>query len=169
MSELKLYEMASQYRQLMDKLSEGDFDLQTIADTVEGSGIVDDIAQKAAGLEIVARTMEMHNPAIDAEIERLTALKKRRQNAAKGLRDYLRSNMVAMGIQKLESPLFVIKLQANPPSVDVYEPGLVPLEFMRQKAPPPPEIDKTAIKDAIKAGREVPGAKLAQSQRLVIA
>jgi hypothetical protein len=168
MTGVALYEMAAGYRQLLNTLSEGDFDAQTIADTVEASGIVDDIAQKAAGIEMVARTMEMHTPALEAEIERLTALKKRRQAAAKGLRDYLRSNMQAVGITKLESPLFVIKLQNNPPSVDVFEPGLIPAEYMTQPKPPEPAPNKTAIAAAIKAGQDVPGAKLSQSQRLVV-
>jgi hypothetical protein len=168
MSNVALYEMAGAYRQLMETLSEGDFDATTIADTVEASGIVDDIAQKAAGIEMVARSLEVHVPAVDAEIERLTALKKRRQNAAKGLRDYLRANMQAMGITKLESPLFVIKLQNNPAAVDVFEPGLIPAEFMTQPAPPPPAPDKKAIAGALKAGIDIPGARLVQGQRLAI-
>jgi DNA repair ATPase RecN len=168
MTAVALYELAAGYRALLEKLSEGDFDLATIEDTIESTGIVDEIAQKAAGCEMVARTLEMHTPALDAEIERLTALKKRRQAAAKGLRDYLRTNMQAMGITKLESPLFVIKLQNNPPSVDVYEPGLIPVEFMTTPKPPEPAPNKTAIAAAIKGGEEVPGARLTQSQRLVV-
>lgn len=169
MSELKLYEMTGQYRQLLDQLSDGDFDAQTIADTIESVGIVDEIAQKAAGVEVVARTLEMHTPAIDAEIERLTALKKRRQNAAKALRDYLCTNMQAVGITKLESPLFVIRLQNNPPSVDVFEPGLVPMVLMNTPPLPPPTPDKKEIAALLKAGRDVPGCRLVQSQRLVVA
>lgn len=168
MTGVALYELTAGYRHLLDQLSEGDFDLTTISDTIEASGIVDDIAIKVAGIEIVARTMEMHTPALDAEIERLTALKKRRQNAAKGLRDYLLTNMQAMGITKLESPLFVIKLQNNPPSVDVYEPGLIPAEYMTKPVAPPPAPDKAAIAKSLKANTDVPGAKLVQSQRLVV-
>jgi hypothetical protein len=37
---------------------------------------------------------------------------------------------------------------------------------MRQPEPPSP--DKTAIKDALKMGLEVPGARLTQGQRLEI-
>lgn len=169
MTSVALYEMAGQYRQLLDTLSEGDFDAQTIADTIEGSGIVDDIAQKAAGIEMVARTMEMHVPALDAEIERLQALKKRRTNNAKGMRDYLRNNMQTAGITKLESPLFVISLRNNPPSVDVFEPGLIPSEFMTKPVAPEPAPNKTAIAAALKANQDVPGCRLTQSQRLVIA
>lgn len=169
MSELRLYEMAAQYRQLADILADGDFDAQTVADSIEASGIVDDIAQKATGIEMIARTLEVHVPALDAEIERLTALKKRRQNAAKALRDYLRVNMQAMQITKLESPLFVIKLQNNPPAVDVFEPGLVPADCMVTPEPPPPAPDKKAIAQLLKKGIDVPGCRLTQSQRLVVA
>jgi hypothetical protein len=168
MTGVALYEMAGQYRQLLDKLSDGDFDLTTISDTIEASGIVDEIAQKATGIEMIARTMEMHTPALDAEIERLTALKKRRQNAAKALRDYLRTNMQAMQITKLESPLFVIKLQMNPPAVDVFEPGLVPMVLMTTAPPPAPTPDKKEIAALLKKGIDVPGCRLTQSQRLVI-
>ena len=169
MTGIALYEMSYQYRQLLERLSNLDLDAQTIEDTIEGSGLTDDIAQKAAGIEMVARTMEMHNPAIDAEIDRLKALKTQRAKAAQGLREYLRTNMIATGIQKLESPLFKIRLQNNPPSVDVFEPGLVPAQYMTQPKPPEPAPNKTAIAAAIKAGAEVPGAKLVQTQRLVVA
>lgn len=164
-----LYNLAGQYQQLLERLSNMDLDATTVADTIEASGLTDEIAQKATGIEMVARTLEMHTPAIDAEIARLSALKKQREKAAAGLRAYLLRNMIDSGIEKIESPLFKIKLQNNPPAVDVFEPGLVPSEFMTQPAPPPPAPDKTAIKGALKAGIEVPGCRLTTAQRLVVA
>lgn len=169
MTGVALYALADQYKQLAERLASMDLDAQTVADTIEASGLTDDIAEKACGIEMVARTMEMHTPAIDAEIERLTALKKQRQKAAAGLRDYLKTHMIATGIQKIEAPLFKIKLQNNPPSVDLYEPDLIPLEYMFQPETPPPAPDRAAIKAAIKAGKEVPGARMTQGQRLVVA
>lgn len=169
MSGVALFEMASQYRQLLNTLSDGDFDLTTIQDTIEASGLVDDISSKAVGVEMVARTIEVHVPAIEAEIERLTALKKQRQNAAKGLRDYLKANMIATGITKIEAPLFKISLRANPPSVDVYEPGLIPASYMTQPATPLPVPNKALIAADIKAGKEIAGARLVTSQRLAVA
>ena len=168
MTGIALFEMTAQYRQLAEQLSNLDLDATTVADTIEASGIVDDIAQKATGIEMIARTMEMHNPAIDAEIERLKALKLHRVKAALGLREYLRNNMQAAGILKLESPLFKIRLQNNPPSVDVFEPGLIPESLMTKPIAPPPQPNKEAIKAEINAGRDVPGAKLVQTQRLVV-
>jgi hypothetical protein len=59
-------------------------------------------------------------------------------------------------------------VRENPAAVEVYEPGLIPQQFMRQPEPPPPSPDKTAIKDALKAGKDVPGCRLTQGKRLDI-
>ena len=168
MNSVALYTLTGQYLQLAEQLADLDLDATTVQDTIEASGIVDDIAQKATGIEMIARSMEMHTPAIDAEIDRLCALKKQRTRKAQGLRDYLKSNMQAAGITKLESPLFKIALQNNPPAVEIYEPGLIPAEFMKTPETPPPAPDKTAIKAALKAGKEVQGARLTAGQRLVV-
>jgi len=168
LTSVALYQLTGKYLALVDQLADMDLDAQTVADTIEASGITDEIAVKAQGVEMVARTLEAHNPAIDAEIERLQALKKQRANAAAYLRKYLLHNMQATGITKIETPLFKLSVRDNPPAVEIYEPGLIPAEYMKQKPPPPPEPDKTAIKDAIKAGQDVPGAKLTQGKRLEI-
>lgn len=165
----KLYELSAAYRELAEKLADADLDAQTIADTIEASGLVDDIATKLQGIEMVARSAEMHEAAIDAEIKRLGALKKHRAAVAKGLRDYALVNMQGLGITKIECPLFTVSLRNNPPSVDVYEPGLIPSDWMRQPEPPPPEPDKKRMLEALKAGQEIPGVKLKQTQRIAIA
>ncbi len=58
-----------------------------------------------------------------------------------------------------------LAIQDNPPSVVVENEFILPAQYLKQ---PPPVVDKVAIKAAIKAGVIVPGAHLAQSQRLVI-
>jgi hypothetical protein len=168
MTSVALYQLAGQYQQLLSSLSELDLDAGCVADTLEASGLVDDITDKAVGIEMVARSLEMSVPAIDKELIRLESLKARQILKAQGLRHYLLTNMQATGITKIEAPLFKISLQNNPPSIDVYELGLIPSEYMRQPDTPPPAPDKKAIAAALKAGIEVQGAKLVQSQRLVI-
>jgi hypothetical protein len=168
MTSVALYQLAGQYQQLLSSLSELDLDAGCVADTLEASGLVDDITDKAVGIEMVARSLEMSVPAIDKELIRLESLKARQILKAQGLRHYLLANMQATGISKIEAPLFKISLQNNAPSVDVYELGLIPSEYMRQPDTPPPVPDKKAIAAALKAGIEVQGAKLVESQRLVI-
>ncbi len=169
MTTVALYPLAGQYQQLLETLADGDFDLQTIEDTIEASGIKDDIAVKAQGIECVARTLEQYSPYRRSEIARLQALDAADLKKAQALRDYLKTNMIACGIDKIESPLFKLRLQNNPPAVEIFEPGLVPADFMKQPEPPPPAPDKTAIKAALRAGIDVQGCKLTQGVRLVVA
>ena len=164
-----LYALSIEYQSILDQLLHADMDAQTIADTIESTGLFDDIKEKACGIEMVARSLELSSPVIDVEIARLQALKKRREHGAIELREYLKNHMIACGISKIEAPLFCITLQNNPPAVEIYEPGLIAAEYMAApKEPPPPAPDKAAIKRALQAGVEVQGARLMQGQRLVI-
>lgn len=163
-----LYDLAGQYKRLTEQLADMDMDAQTVADTIEASGLVDDLSTKAQGCELVARSLEAFVPAIDNEIKRLTALKKQRQTKADGLRDYIKMNMEAAGITKIEADLFKLSIAKNPPAVDVFEQDLIPESFMTKPEPQRPVPDKKAITDALKAGDEVPGARLTQSTRLKV-
>lgn len=168
MSDLALYTLAGQYQQLAEKLSELDLDAATIADTIESTGLTDSIAKKAAGIEMVARTMEMYNHFIESEIHRLKAVLKQRQRKADGLRDYLLENMEAAGISRIDAPLFTIRVQNNAPAVDVYDQRMIPAVYMTQ--PPTPELvpNKKYISAVLKTGQDIPGVKLATKRRLVI-
>lgn len=166
-----LYTLTNSYLALAEKLSDGDFDAATIADTIEASGITDEIAEKAQGLEYVARGAESHNLAIDAEIARLQALKQHRMKVAAGLRGYLLDNMQRMGIERIDCPMFSISIRKNPPAVEIFDQLSLPSQFMVVPEPKPPVAapDKKAIASAIKAGQDVPGAKLVQGVRLNVA
>jgi hypothetical protein len=170
MSEIALYTLVGQYRQLAERLSELDLDAETVADTIEASGLTDALQEKAQGVELVARAAEMHCPAIDAEIERLQRLKAHRQKIAQGLRDYLKKNMEDAGIDRIECPLFRLSIKKNPPAVEVLDEKQVPAKFWTTPAPKPPEprIDKKAIATAIKASEDVPGVRLVQHTRLEV-
>lgn len=166
-----LFNIANQYLRLAEQLADGDFDAATIADTIEASGITDELATKAQGIEYVARGAEAHNLAIDAEIARLQALKAQRMKVAAGLRGYLLDNMQRMQIERIDCPMFSISIRKNPPSVDIYDPMSLPAQYMVLPEPKPviAAPDKKAIAAAIKAGAEIPGAKLVQGLRLSIA
>lgn len=165
-----LYQLTNDYLALAEKLADGDFDAQTVADTIEASGITDELAIKAQGIEFVARGAEAHHAAIDAEIARLQALKAQRQKVADGLRAYLLDNMQRAGIEKIECPLFKLTVKKNPSSVEIIDPLSLPPEFWRTPEPKPPVAapDKTAIKAALQSGTDVPGARLSQGVRLEV-
>jgi hypothetical protein len=79
--------------------------------------------------------------------------------------------MQMAGISKIESPFFSLLVVNNPKSVVIDSEVDIPQEYMRTPTPPPPPKpapDKIAIKGAINAGKDVPGCRLEQKQRLEI-
>ena len=161
---LKLYELSNQYLQLAHQLADLDLDAQTVADTIEASGLTDEFTAKAQGIEMVCRELTKDVPAIEAEIKRLKALKEHRERVADGLHDYLKFHMSQTGIQKIEAPLFSISLRTNPPSVDVFDEAQVPNEFLVPKY----TVSKTLLKEAMASGREIPGARMTRTTRIAI-
>jgi len=159
-----LYDLAGQYRQLAERLANMDLDAETVADTIEASGLTDEINAKAQGVLLVAKQAEQYLPHIDAEIARLRALKARHERIAAGLRDYLKLNMETAQIQRIECPLFDVSLRANPAAVEVFDEAQVPVALLRVKY----EVDKAAVKAELKAGREVAGCRLVNGTRLEV-
>jgi len=168
MSLPSLYSLTDAYRTLAHRLADLDLDASTVHDTIEASGLLDDISTKGQNLVFVVRSFEQHGDLIDTEIKRLQALKKRRKNTADGLRDYLMTNMIAAGITRIQGPLMTITIRENPEHVDVFDANQIPSEFMRE-IPATYEPDKVKINSALKEGGDVPGAKLVQGHRLHIA
>lgn len=165
-----LFQLTASYRALLDTLADGDFDATTIADTIEASGIVDDLQDKAQGYEYVARSLEADKPAMLAEIERLQARITSRDKAAQALRESLMNHMRGAGLDKIESAMFTFSVRKNPPAVEIADTAALPLSFWRTPEPKPPIAapDKAAIKTALQAGQDVPGARLVQGMKLVI-
>ncbi len=163
---LPLYVLTQEYRATADRLAEMDLDPQTLADTLES--ISGDLEQKAVAVAMVSRNMDASAAAIKEAEAAMAARRKAIESRAASLRAYLLNCMQATGIKKIECPHFALAIRDNPPSVDVFDAAQVPAEYMRQPEPPPPAADKAAIKEAIKAGKEVPGARLTQGQRLEI-
>lgn len=161
-----LYELAHDFRSAAEKLADMDLDEQTLADTLEG--LSGELEVKATNTAMLCRNLEATAAAIkDAEAQ-MAARRKALENRAARVKDYLLANMMVAGIQKIECPHFKLSVRENPAAVEIYEPGLIPAEFMRQPEPPPPSPDKAAIKELLKAGQDVPGCKLTRGVRLEI-
>ena len=155
---MKLYELTNQYRALAQLADDPDMPEQALADSLEG--LEGEIEIKAQALLQVVAGMEGDTVAIDAEIRRLQDRKRVITNRANSLREYLRQNMLATGIDKIECPLFQITLTKPKPMALVLDESRIPDDYMRVvKAP-----DKAAILSALKAGEDVPGCALGESK-----
>ena len=164
---LTLYVLAEEYRLASEKLSNLDLDEQTITDTLDGLSF--ELETKAQNTVMHARNLQATATAIKDAEEQMAKRRKAIENRAKHLLDYVQGCMETAEVQKIECPYFRLAIQAKPPSVDVYEPDLIPVQYMTQPEPPAPAPDKRAIAEAIKSGEEVPGARLVHGTRLAIA
>lgn len=161
-----LYDLVGERLALQNKLESLDFDAETIADTLEGDSLA--IQAKIESYAFVIRNMEALPDAIKAEEKRLADRRKSIEKRVDAIKGWLFDNMQRANITKIESPVFTVALQNNPPSVVIDDESLIPSDYMSVPKLPPPSPDKTLIAKAIKDGYEVKGAHLETKQRLVI-
>lgn len=161
-----LYNIAEEYRTAASTLANLDLDEQTIADTLEG--MVGALEVKATNVAMFVRDMEATAEAIKTAEKQMAERRKALEVRTARIRAYIKDSMQIAGITKISCPYFSIAVRENPGAVVIDSENLIPADFMRQPEPPPLAPDKKAIADAIKAGHDVPGARLERGTRLEI-
>jgi len=141
-----------------------DVPAEAINDTLEGLNL--EFKDKAEKMLFLVTNMQSDADQIENEIKRLTDKKRTITNSQNHLKEYLRSNMEATGIDKIECPLFRITLKKALKVVVIDDQDDLDDEFI--KVDTKITADKTAIKNAIKEGREVLGAHLEDGKRSLL-
>jgi seryl-tRNA synthetase len=125
----------------------------------------DQLQAKANNYAKVIVNIQSDADAIDVEIKRLKAMKESKERAITRLKEAVKNAMLVSSIEKIESPLFKLSIRKSEAvEVDMLE-GL-PSEFINIKNVVTP--DKIAIKEAIKRGEFVLGARLVDNFNLQI-
>lgn len=166
MNNLALYQLSQNYMQALDFLTDPEADLpaEVINDTLEALG--GELEDKAVNVAKFMRNMEATAEAIKQAEAEMARRRKALENRVKWLKDYLKGSMEYTGITVIECPYFKLAVQKNPDSISILNEDAIPSEFKEQVITW--KIDKTAIKNAIKAGKAVPGAELVNGTRLAI-
>jgi hypothetical protein len=122
---------------------------------------------KAEGCIKLAVSKQMEANALKMEIERLKKRADKLNKDAEWLEQYVEREMVRSNMTEVKSNIFTLKLRMSPPSVVVEDEAVLPPHFLRI-VPATTAPDKNAIKEALKDGIDVPGARLHQSLKLNI-
>jgi hypothetical protein len=123
------------------------------------------LQEKAANYAKVITNIQSDSDAIDAEIKRLKAMKDAKDRAVNRLKEALREAMMVSGIDKMESALFKLSLRRSEAvEVDVVE--ALPNDFVTRKVVV--TADKVSIKEAIKRGENITGARIVENFNLQI-
>lgn len=162
---VSLYDLAADLAVLKQRLIDNGDDDQTIADTLEGESLDFDekMAACAYALKELLAYAKMRREAIEESEEQVKKLEKR----ADSLEKYMINAMQLAGRDNVKCRDFAIKQRKTPLRVDVFDKDALPAEFMRVLNPVL-VINKKSISEAIKAGQDVPGARLIQDMRLSI-
>ena len=172
MNNLSLYHMTEEYieagRQLAAMAEAGEIDPEALADTLDG--IRGALEVKAVNVAAYSKHLDYQAEIIDMEIDRLQKYFESVKRQAAALRAYLHDQMTRAGITKIEAvegaPPFRLAIRKNPPRVVIDNEAAIEWEYKRSVTKV--EIDRQMIKDALKAGRSVPGAHMEQSERVEI-
>ena len=125
----------------------------------------DQLQAKAGNYAKVIANIQSDSDSIDAEIKRLKAMKDTKDRSISRLKEALRDAMLVSGIEKIESSLFKLSLRRSEAvEVDVVE--ALPNAFQNVKNVV--TADKVAIKEAIKRGENVMGARIIENFNLQI-
>jgi len=120
---------------------------------------------KAGNYAKVIANIQSDADAIDNEIKRLKAMKESKERAIDRLKSAVKNAMLVSNIEKIESPLFKLSIRKSEAvEVDIVE--ALPRFYKNVK-----EVitaDKVAIKEAIKNGESVFGARLIENFNLQI-
>jgi uncharacterized coiled-coil DUF342 family protein len=123
------------------------------------------LQNKAGNYAKVIANIQSDSDAIDQEIKRLKAMKESKDRAVTRLKDALREAMLISAIEKIDSPLFKLSLRRSESiEVDIVE--ALSSEFINIKNVV--TADKVAIKEAIKRGENITGARLIENYNLQI-
>lgn len=160
---MTLYELASEYQEVLNMIEAGDVDEQVIADTLESIG--GEIEDKADAYAKMIAVLNADVDALKKEADRLTARKKAIEANIDRMKASLENAMRATGKTKFKTQFFSFNIQKNPAKPDILDVDSVPGEFWVMQAP---TLDRTAIRDYLKEHGDQEWAKLIQTEGLRI-
>lgn len=125
----------------------------------------ENLTTKGVNYGFIIKQLQGECSIIDTEIARLNALKKSRVKSIERLENNLSVAMQIFDIDKIESPVMKISFRKSE-SVEIDDVNLIDKKYINVKTTETP--DKSAIKDAIKAGEIVIGAHISVNKNIQI-
>lgn len=159
---MNLYEITREAQELASLL-----ETEELTPEIEAALVInqDQLQNKAGNYAKVITNIQSDSDAIDAEIKRLKAMKETKDRALNRLKEALREAMLVSGLDKIESSLFKLSLRRSE-AVEVDVVDALPSEFINIKNVV--TADKVAIKEAIKRGENITGARIIENFNIQI-
>ncbi len=151
-----LYEITEAHKEL-EKLEDEGLDIGDTFEAVEAS-----FNDKAISVVHVIQNMGGNVSALETEIDRLSKRLKTVKNRQESIKEYLRFNMEATGINKISCDLFTISIKQGRDIVQIDDDSLIPTDYLNIKTSSTPM--KREILADLKTGKEIAGASMVKSK-----
>jgi hypothetical protein len=161
---MNIYQIEKQYLEITQSLIDADGELTP---ELETELIINQQELEKKGIQYgyVVKSIENDIDVIDAEIKRLTAMKKTLNNSVDRLKNTLLNAMEMFEINELKTPTLKINFRKSE-SIEITDAENLNKRFIVEKVTS--LIDKALIKEAIKKGEIVIGATLLTKNNLQI-
>ena len=160
MSNLSLYNITNSFITLFEKAENEELTQEEIQE--QGNELALALRNKSTSIIGYVRNLDLTSEAIKNEIDRLTIMKKAIDNKNTKFKEYVKENMEKLGLQKIDTELGTLSIAKNPASVEIFDETLIADEYKKEKVTV--SIDKTSIKNALKEGKNVQGARLVEDK-----
>ncbi|HJB24122.1 MAG TPA: siphovirus Gp157 family protein [Candidatus Jeotgalibaca pullicola] len=158
-----LYDIAEEYRELLDLMQSAEVDEETIQDTIEATGLKDDFRNKVDGYLYVIDDLEASNKRIKNEENRLAERRRMQERNAKKMKDMLTDTMQLLDIQKERTDRYTVWVQNNPIKLNIEDEQFIPKEFYEEQQP---KLNRKMLTDYLKENKNksIKGVELTQTK-----
>ena len=160
--EKSLFNIQADYLKIAEQLQENGGEITPELETALAINEAE-LTVKAGGYSDIIRYLEKYIETGKTEIERVQKLLKTADRTKERLKENIKNAMLMYGVEKIECGFTKIGLRKSE-SIEVTDENLLHDDFFEVKK----TVSKTKIKEAIKAGEPVMGAKLVQNLNLQI-
>jgi hypothetical protein len=165
-----LYTISEKYELLLcgyltqseeDAVEYGDITLDNLLGSIES-----EFNEKVVNVCLFIKNIDVEIESISHVINDLQKRKNKLISKRDNLADLVKNSMVKVGVEKIHSTLFDVKIAKNPSKLIIDDPNLIPECYILTSLVD--EINKKKIKEDLKNMIGVAGAELQYSTRLVI-
>ena len=157
----KLYELSTGYKNIEYLLENGE-DSEELAAVLNSLG--EEIEDKAENIAKLIKNYESDINAFKEEEKRIAERRRTLENDVKRLKEYLFNNMKLTGKTKFKKGTFSFNIAKNPASVEITNVDIISSDYKTYTE----VLDKKAILQDLKNGKDVQGAILKQGESLRI-
>ena len=170
MSNVHLYEITEEARELQRMIEDGTFSDEEVADQMQAIALEFD--DKAKAVAMMWKNLEAPEKALGEEIKKLQAKQKAVKNRREWLKDYLRENMAALDKTVIDCTVFKIRRKGASDIVVVDDVAQLPDEYVTVETVTKPDKGNLLaaakeIRDRREAGEmveDIPGCHLEKGQ-----